>query len=629
MIRKRCILVFSFVWPLLLIGWWANDSVVSTAMPVVTNLPSFIGAEGHGAQALTWCRENLPLVVHRPTNTAELRADLQTDVSDANYDIIVPQFGGYAKMAGTALISKRCVYFPAQVAPGDGLTMSAQDKANVTTIEIRDSMIAIRYVRFRSNSCLTEAECIADNVSSGGGGSALSIIKNSGVAGANRVIVDHVSVSNSNDDGIVFWVQPDTTGGDEEKLYNTTVQRSLFGVLLNSRSTCAAIGGQGSSDGGRWQERSSWHHNLFYDCGSRSPALAGGDRRTSTTIGVSTIANLVYEHGAHHARPSGKSLVSDYINNVYDKSGTCFTNVWVRYTKWQSDTASFYASGNLYLSSCNGTFTGTDMIRRDASPWTVLAAFHLRSTPLTPASPYPVTQTDSSLVRATVLTSVGADERVNCSGVWVAALDSMDTDWISKTNTQTTPSATPVVPTFDGTLDAGTACTDTDSDGMPDTWEDLYANVSKTVSDADSDVDLDGWLAIEEYLMKCPVSGVSCSPDASTAADGTEGATPISPTYGAGRFVYYDTFGEYTTGSITRLLPDTSRYGVATADVKFGVIPKTLSGATKGDPVIIFADDSIRGVVAKQLDSLAAFDTIAAWALAGFNEDSLKAWAVP
>ena len=120
-----------------------------------------------------------------------------------------------------------------------------------------------------------------------------------------------------------------------------------------------------------------------------------------------------------------------------------------------------------------------------------------------------------------MLADVGANERVDCDGTWVATLDSMDTDWLAKTNARTAPSATPVVPTFDGTLTAGSACTDTDSDGMPDAWEDLYTNVDKTSSDANNDSDGDGWLAIEEYLMKC-ASGNSCSPDTNTQFDGTE-----------------------------------------------------------------------------------------------------------
>ncbi len=600
-------------------------------------LPAFVGAEGHGATARHFCR-TLTMKVWRPTNAVELLAMLEDSTSDTKDDIVMPQFGGHAKMTSTANISSRCVYLAGQSAPGDGLTMSGPDFANTTIIEIRDSMIVVRYVRLRSNSCATESECINDTQTSGGGGTALSVIQTVAVTGANRIIVDHVSLSNSNDDGIVFWAQPDTLAGTTDSITNTTVQRTLFGVMLNNRSTCGATGGRTSLDGGRWVVRSSWHHNLFYDCETRSPAGAGGDWRNSTTVGISIIANLVYEHGASHSRVAGKSLVNDYINNVYDVAGTCFVNTWVRYSNWAVDTASVHAAGNLYMRACAGTFTGDDMVRRDANPWTKLAAYHLRGSALTPASLWPVTITDSSLVRTNILVDVGANERVDCSGTWVAALDSMDTDWTSKANTQTAPSPTPVIPTFDGTLDAGTACTDTDSDGMPDAWENRFSNVSATVADAEDDTDADGWPALEEYLNQCTGS-TSCSPDLFTDFSGVEsGGGGPSPSYVSGRFVYDDTMtlilkvtaGGADTDSVVR--PDTSRYRVTSGSPAYAVIPFVISTPAAGDRVYILSDDSIVGQDAEKLDSAGLFDSLTALGLCasrGLCIDSLRNRVIP
>jgi len=47
---------------------------------------------------------------------------------------------------------------------------------------------------------------------------------------------------------------------------------------------------------------------------------------------------------------------------------------------------------------------------------------------------------------------------------------------------------------------AGTACVDTDSDGMPDTWELLYGLNPQNSSDNTLDTDSDGYTNLEEYL---------------------------------------------------------------------------------------------------------------------------------
>ena len=49
-------------------------------------------------------------------------------------------------------------------------------------------------------------------------------------------------------------------------------------------------------------------------------------------------------------------------------------------------------------------------------------------------------------------------------------------------------------------VDPGTPCTDSDHDGMPDEWENLYCLNPNDPTDGPADADRDGYTNVEEYL---------------------------------------------------------------------------------------------------------------------------------
>jgi len=63
---------------------------------------------------------------------------------------------------------------------------------------------------------------------------------------------------------------------------------------------------------------------------------------------------------------------------------------------------------------------------------------------------------------------------------------------------------------------------DTDCDGMPDYWEDLYHGVDKNIDDADDDSDKDGYDNYEEYIN-------NLDPDVPNVDDPVEEETPFNP----------------------------------------------------------------------------------------------------
>jgi len=53
-----------------------------------------------------------------------------------------------------------------------------------------------------------------------------------------------------------------------------------------------------------------------------------------------------------------------------------------------------------------------------------------------------------------------------------------------------------------GLLAAGTPCTDSDADGMPDAWETLNGFNPSDSSDGRADADGDGYTNLEEFLHR-------------------------------------------------------------------------------------------------------------------------------
>ena len=107
----------------------------------------------------------------------------------------------------------------------------------------------------------------------------------------------------------------------------------------------------------------------------------------------------------------------------------------------------------------------------------------------------PATQLESTL-----LPNVGASRRLDCSGDWVGNRDTVDTRVLDNY-----ANGTGAFPTDEATvgglpvLDAGTACADTDADGMPDAWETAQGLNQNSAADAVS-VHASGYAQIERYI---------------------------------------------------------------------------------------------------------------------------------
>jgi hypothetical protein len=118
-----------------------------------------------------------------------------------------------------------------------------------------------------------------------------------------------------------------------------------------------------------------------------------------------------------------------------------------------------------------------------------------------PAAAPAVTTTDALTAYLAVLNRAGNSRALDCAGNWVRRRDAIDTRIVNEVKNGAghiidDPSQ------VGGWIKPapGTPCTDSDHDGMPDTWELKYGLNSSSAADGPVDLDGDGYTNLEEYL---------------------------------------------------------------------------------------------------------------------------------
>jgi len=117
-----------------------------------------------------------------------------------------------------------------------------------------------------------------------------------------------------------------------------------------------------------------------------------------------------------------------------------------------------------------------------------------------PTQQYPITVDDVNTLENILLPTVGASQRLDCNGNWVFNRDAVDARLISeyKAGTGIIPTSETQVGGFP-TIDPGTACPDSDHDGIPDAWEIANGLNPKDPSDGRK-LNPDGYTNLEHFL---------------------------------------------------------------------------------------------------------------------------------
>lgn len=381
--------------------------------------PAFPGAEGFGRYATGGRNGNVYIV----TNLNDAGAGSFRDAVSQPNRIVVFEVGGVIKISSRIVVSSN-ITIAAQTAPGDGIVVYG----NGISFSGASNTIC-RYLRVRMG------------VNGDSGKDAF------GIANGSNQIFDHVSASWGKDE--TFSINWDSKGTEPT---NITIQHSIIGQGLWSHS----CGGLIQTDGGV-----SLYRNLYIDNKTRNPKVKGKNE---------FVNNIVYNWGNGGGYIMGDSEGPSEANicNNYFIAGPAVNSNTAPFTRGNVNFSAF-ADGNYYDSDRDGTLNGAVLVQNDYG--TGDRAITWQTTPYAyPLQPGTAAVVSAEQAYASIVQTVGASypRRDQADQFMINELTSLGTQGIT-ISTFTNENLLPFGGT--GLVSGAAAQTDTDRDGIPDTWE--------------------------------------------------------------------------------------------------------------------------------------------------------------
>ncbi|MEM9195110.1 MAG: hypothetical protein AAGF12_38415 [Myxococcota bacterium] len=417
---------------------------------------------------------------------------------------IVFRVGGTISLDSQLLIREPFLTVAGQTAPGGGILLRGNGTFDVVDIRAHD--VVLRYLRIRNERGTPGT---TDDVYLG--------------SGAERVIIDHCSLSWANDELFSIWPTGDATVRD------VTLSWSVLAETLEGHATAVLAGSDVDSTSIRGVVI---HHNVFAHNTHRNPLVKVGQAIVSN--------NLVYDYRLWGVGLGG-GIEADVVGNLFvpgPNTGARADNLILRRVNPRANPSigpagdpSLYIEDNLGPGCTEDTDPFACVFESD--PWEPTGAF--------PAAPqrrttgaslrFPVDQVPASMLEGVLSPTVGASERLNERGEWVSARDAVDARVLENLRTRTgryidTPNDVGGFPDIAG----GEAYEDGDRDGMADVWESLHGFDATNPADGTEDSDGDGFTNLEEFLNGTTPRTIAIRPDAGSEPDGSasdDASTPV------------------------------------------------------------------------------------------------------
>jgi len=438
-------------------------------------LAAFPGAQGGGALAAGGRGGD----IYQVTNLNDAGAGSLRDCMQGSHS--QPRTCVF-RVAGTInLLSGIRVFNPnltvaGQTAPGGGIMIKG--KANLENqIIVYDSDVVLQYLRVRTGYNAARA--------GNGGGAPLSISQN-GV----RVMADHLSLSWNTDDNTGVWDHANP-GGEP---HDISFSHVLIAEALQGHATAMLTGSQNNDPSARLMTNIDIHHSMTANHTHRAPHLKNMSSRL--------VNNIFYNNERSSTQLKG-GVNADFIGNVYKPLGTRQPDNAHEINAYINTSAggnavigspSIYLLGNKGWNQTNPT--GNQWLLAARTPDNTdngkeigpIPTGWQRGGPLAVAG-VPIVADDANSVESILTGSkgVGASARLDCNGNWVANRDAVDTrlmnQYAAGTGTYPKPTLYETGAAFGWpVMSTGSACADTDLDGMPDEWE-ITNGLSTTSND--------------------------------------------------------------------------------------------------------------------------------------------------
>jgi len=241
------------------------------------NLPAFPGAEGWGM----YSKGGRGGIVIEVTNLNDSgKGSLREAVENPEPRIVIFKVSGTIELKSMLDITSPYLTVAGQTAPGDGICLKNYPLHILNTHDI-----IIRCLRIRPG------------IASGLKGSELDGIE---VRNASNVIIDHCTVSWTNDEGVNNW----------HKSSYVTFQWCMMSEPLNKSVHEKGAHGYGASIGGY---KTSFHHNIIANAVARNASIAGNNQNPTVMLDV---RNCVISNWVHRSC-DGKPLSINLVNNYY------------------------------------------------------------------------------------------------------------------------------------------------------------------------------------------------------------------------------------------------------------------------------------------------------------------------
>lgn len=428
---------------------------------------AFPGAEG-GGMYTTGGRGGK--VIHVTTLADSGAGSLRAALNESGPRTIVFDVAGLIELKSGLKIGKGDVTIAGQTAPGDGICLK-----NFTT-QLSASNVIIRFIRFRmGDEAKQENDAIWGRYNE-------------------NVILDHCSMSWSTDECSSFYANR-----------NFTMQWCLLTESLKE-----SVHGKGSHGyGGIWGGKdASFHHNMLSDHDSRNPRIDHpqiyGDYVSTHRGNVDYRNNAVYNWGSNSTY-GGEDGWFNIVNNYYkpgpaSKKTSYFVDAYGSYVKDGVTYADRYPE--LYLSG--NVHTGNESITasNDASAvyWHNGSAYANFNTVF--SSPHLLAGPDSEDIYTTTHSASDAFARICEVGGASLARDAVDTRACSDAQSGTvtftdggngskngiidTQSAVGGWPAYEASAAEIEKIKDTDGDGMPDWFEDMFGLKKSDATDGNA-----------------------------------------------------------------------------------------------------------------------------------------------